>query len=194
MTILSAFQLYRVYPPVDFINDILKFADSGEAHYYAAILFFGRSEIKEAEPYLIKVINEKKSNSPIAYDALTNLDYENFYKYNNDFFEQKRIRLSTQLRIFIFISEPNTLDYRFIFDQETHNDFVRIGDEDELQLLEEAYNIILKNNIIFKPSEKKAFEENIKYLKLKVKKLKQTDYYKNNILPKKKSSNVSSED
>ncbi|QTE21112.1 NACHT domain-containing protein [Polaribacter cellanae] len=194
ITMLSAFQLYRVNPPKDFINDILKFADNEEVHYFAAILFFGRSKIKEAEPYLIKVINEENSNSPIVYDALTNLNYENFYKYNNDFFEQKRIKLSTQLKFFIFIGEPNILEYRFTFDLETYNNFVRIGGEDELQLLEEAYNIILKNKIIFKPSEKKAFEENIKYLKLKVEKLKQTDYYKNNILPKKKSSDASSED
>jgi hypothetical protein len=188
--ILNAFQLYRVNPPVDFINDILKFAENERVNNYTVILFFGRSRIKESEPYLIKIIKEENFVALIAYEALTNLNYENFYKYNNDFFKQKRIMLSTELKM----NMKNILDNHFEFYQETLENCARIGDEDTLQILEETYKTISKYKNILKQNVEEIFEKSIWDLKLKVRGLKHTDYYKKNILPEKKSSDNKSED
>ena len=189
--ILSAFQSYRVIPPESFIKDIIKFADNEEIHYYSAIMFFGHSQIKEAEPYLIKVLDEKNEASPKAYEALVNIDAENFYKYDTRIKRLERILIEgtlSNLQAKILKHSLERINIKIL------DDCVEIGDENTLKKLKETYDIILKKNIAVKPSEKQAFINAIDTLEIRIERLKRTNHYLTHILPRKKSSDDKSED
>ena len=185
-SILSAFQLYRVVPPEYFIRDILKFADNGKTHYYSAIMFFGQSQIQQAEPYLIRALNEQNSPTFEVFEALVRLNDENFYKYDSIKFEAIRAIIN------VILTNLQNDENQLKIDNETLDNCVKIGDEDTLKTLEETYTILF-NKSTLTYSEKKEFIKAIDILKLKVARLQRTNYYLTYILPQKKPSDDKSE-
>ncbi|QMU63567.1 MAG: hypothetical protein GKR88_04255 [Flavobacteriaceae bacterium] len=181
LNIISKFSKNYIYPPEDFIDEILNFAKKSDTRYLVIVNFFGNLKIKKAKPYLLNLLEESKV-CMWAYYALFKIDCRNHYRYYHKV-DNHKFLLEYVLNDIINKSFNVTeLDEIFL------DNCKYLGDQKILSALKKIRSL-KKIKLDFNYKVERHLKDTIYDLEIKVIKLKECKSYQ-----KKTSDNNTSED
>lgn len=171
LKMLFNFSTYRIHPSEEFINDILNWVSVSKIYYHGVLNFFGTCRVREATPYLEKVLMEDSRASFWAYEALFHMDYENYYLYK-DIFAMDKVDCWISLE---------SIEEGSILKPEINEDFFiecySLGDEKFLNKLRSIIALYKKGSLKLAYSECKILQKCITELDWKVRRLKECKNY-----------------